>query len=159
MAAVDYFLKIDGVEGESTNSRHPGEIEIESFSWGVTQSGGFVGGGGAGAGKATASPFVIVKRVDKASPVLFLACATGKHIPSATLTAQRSGPNVAFLQIELKDILISSFKDAGNGGELPLEEVAFNFARIEYRYVPVLPTGQVGQPVMAVFDFSRNAPV
>jgi type VI secretion system secreted protein Hcp len=156
MAAVDYFLKIDGVDGESTDARHRGEIEIQSFSWGATQSGGFAGGGGGGAGKASFSSFTIVKRVDKASPLLFLACATGKHLRFAVLNAQRSSPNVAFLQIQFTDILISSFKDAGTEGEVPLEEVSFNFTKIEYRYVPILPTGQLGQPIETSFDLRTN---
>src|SRR5712692_6599716 len=89
--AVDYFLKIDGVEGESQDSAHGKEIQLDSFSFGVTQSGTFGAGGGGGAGKASFNDFHFTMHVNKASPKLFLYCANGKHIPTATLTGRKAG--------------------------------------------------------------------
>ena len=91
MAQVDYFLKIAGVDGESGDDKHKGEIDVESFSWGETQSGTAGHGSGGGAGKVQAQDFHFVKKLDKASSSLFIACATGEHFKSAILTARKAG--------------------------------------------------------------------
>src|ERR1700753_4105926 len=83
MAAVDYFLKIDGIEGESKDSKHKGEIDLDSWSWGANQSGTYHGGGGGGAGKVAMQDFHFVMKINKASPKLMLACASGEHIKKA----------------------------------------------------------------------------
>ncbi|MGH3042713.1 MAG: Hcp family type VI secretion system effector, partial [Gaiellaceae bacterium] len=80
--AVDYFLKVDGIPGESADSKHKGEIDVLAFSWGVSQSGSPVPGGGGGAGKADFEDLLVVARTSKASPLLWEACASGKHIKS-----------------------------------------------------------------------------
>jgi len=90
MAAVDYFLKLDGIQGESKADKHTDEIDVLSFSWGATQSGTFAGGGGGGAGKVAMQDFHFTMLHSKASPALMLACAQGDHIKSAILTWQRA---------------------------------------------------------------------
>jgi len=113
MALVDYFLKIDGISGESTDDKHRGEIEVASFSWGVTQT-STRATGGAGAGKATFQDFHFTKLSDKASPTLFQKCATGAHIKHAVLTARKAGENQQeFLKITLSDLLVSSYQSGG----------------------------------------------
>ena len=85
MAAVDYFIKFDGIKGESSDAKHKDEIDIESWSWGATHAGTGRGGGGGGAGKVSMQDFHFVMRLNKASPALMRACATGEHIKTATL--------------------------------------------------------------------------
>src|SRR5215831_10842790 len=102
--AVDMFLKLDGIEGESKDHKHAGEIELLSFSWGVSNSSqvGCAGGGG-GAGKANFSSFSFMKRVDSATPQLMLSCATGEHIKSGLITVRKAGEKpVEFLKIKLE---------------------------------------------------------
>src|SRR5688572_31703919 len=89
--AVDVFLKLGDIKGESKDSKHPGEIDVLSWSWGVAQTGTMSVGGGGGAGKASFSDLSFMHGVDKASPVLMKACATGEHIKEATLTARKAG--------------------------------------------------------------------
>lgn len=116
MAAVDYFLKIDGISGESTDDKHKGEIEVESFSWGVTNTTLTRAGGGAGAGRAQFQDLAFNTRVSKASPSLFLKCATGEHIKQAVLTAttmDAKGQSQEFLKITLSDVLVSSYQSSG----------------------------------------------
>src|SRR3954463_7879854 len=91
MAAVDYFLKIDGIQGESTDSKHKNEIDIESWSWGQTNAGSHAYGGGGGAGKVSMHDFSFTMRTNKASQKLFLACASGQHIKEALLTCRKAG--------------------------------------------------------------------
>ena len=87
--AVDMFLKLEGIKGESKDDKHKDEIHIESFSWGVTQQGGFNVGGGGGAGKVNVHDISISKYLDKSSALLMSHCCTGKHIPSGLVTFVR----------------------------------------------------------------------
>src|SRR5947208_12749718 len=116
MAAVDYFLKVDGIQGESKADKHKDEIDIESFSWGATQSGTFAVGGGGGAGKVAMQDFHFTMGVNKASPALFLSCATGDHIKNATLTCRKAGKDQQeFMKVTMSDVLVSSFQTGGHG--------------------------------------------
>jgi type VI secretion system secreted protein Hcp len=133
--AVEYFLKIDGIEGESTNLKHKGEIDVLSWSWGETHS-GTAAHGGAGAGKVSMQDFHFTKHTDKASPTLFLAVASGKHFIKAVLTASRKvGDGTQdFFKLTFTDLLFSSFEIGGNTtapDPAPTDQVSFNFSRID----------------------------
>lgn len=113
-AASDYLLEIDGVKGESKDDKHKGAIEIESFSWGVSNLGS--SGGGGGTGKVSFQDLHFTTRISKASPQLMLACATGKHFPSATLFVRKSGGSTnEYYKITLEEVLVSSMQQTGPG--------------------------------------------
>src|ERR1051326_1994440 len=133
MAAVDMFIKMDGIEGESKDDKHKGEIEILSLSWGVSNSGGLAcSTGGGGAGKASFHDFSFVKNVDSATPQLMLACAEGKHISEGLITVRKAGEKpVEYLKIKLSEVLVSSSQSGGAGGIQPQEQVTLNFAKFE----------------------------
>jgi type VI secretion system secreted protein Hcp len=156
--AVEYFLRIDGIEGESADKAHSKEIELLSFSWAVTQTGsGAPGGGGAGAGKAAFQDFVFAARVSKASPRLFLVCASGQHVKSALLTCRRAGAGKAeFLKIKLSDVLVSSYQVGGSSPDEALDQVSLSFARIEVEYTPASKSGKTEPPVKAGWDLKTN---
>ena len=119
MAQVDYFLKIKGVDGESTDEKHKGEIELESWSFGGTNAASFSSGGGGGAGKVSLKDFKFRKKIDKASIKLFVAMSTGEHLPSAILTCRKAGKEQQeFLIITLTDTMVSSY-DTGGSAEAP----------------------------------------
>jgi type VI secretion system secreted protein Hcp len=161
VAAADYFLKIDGIAGESVDSKHKGEIELESFSWGETNSGAGAGGGGGGAGKAHIQDLHLVSRVNKASPKLMLACATGKHIKQAILTVRRAGKAAQeFLVFKFTDLLVSSYQINGSheSDVLPMDQISFNFAKIEFEYRPQKQDGSLDAPVKAGWDVKQNKP-
>jgi type VI secretion system secreted protein Hcp len=160
MAAVDYFLKIDGIQGESSDAKHKGEIELESFSWGETQSGGH--GGGGGAGKAQMQDFNFVARVNKASPTLMLACASGQHIKEAVMTARKAGKGQQeFLVYKFTDLLVSSYQVGGSahGDVVPMDQISFTFAKIEVEYRLQQASGAAGGSVKAGWDVKQNKPV
>jgi len=159
--ASDYFLKIDGIEGDSTDVKHKGEIEPQSFGWGVAQSAVATGrAGGAGAGKPQFRDLVFVQRVGKSSTKLFLACATGQHLKEATLSAHTSGKTpLEFLTIKLTDVVVSSFEEAATDGEHPFEHVALRFAKIELTYRPQGPAGKAGPALKAGYDLKLNKKV
>jgi type VI secretion system secreted protein Hcp len=158
MAAVDYFLKIDGIVGESRDSKHKGEIELESFGWGATQA--VRPGGGGGAGKVQMQDFHFVMSVNKASPKLFLACASGQHLKHATLVARKAGKGQQeFLLYKFTDVLISSYQTGGTEDALPLDQVSFNFAKIEIEFRPQKPDGSLGPAEKAAWDVAKNKPL
>jgi type VI secretion system secreted protein Hcp len=157
MAAVDYFLKIDGIDGESKDDKHADEIQLESWSWGQTNSGAMAAGGGGGAGKVSMQDFTFTMQNNKASPELFLACAQGKHIDSCKLTCRKAGTDQQeYLKITFTDVLISSYQTGGGGGDvLPIESITFNFAKIEYEYAPQKDDGSLDSPIVHSFDLKK----
>jgi type VI secretion system secreted protein Hcp len=159
MAQVDYFLKLESVEGEATDEKHKGEVEIESWSWGETQSGTAGHGGGGGAGKVQAQDFHFVKRVDKASPVLMIGCATGQHFKSAVLTGRKAGGGQQeYLKITMEDCLISSYQigASAHSDVSPTDQVSFNFAKLELSYKEQKADGSLGAEVKQKYDFAAN---
>jgi len=162
MAAVDYFLKIDGVPGESTDSKHKDEIDLESWSWGETNAGFHSGGGGGGAGKVSMQDFHFVMKVNKASPKLFLSCATGQHIPKAVLTCRKAGgEQQEFLIWTFTDLLISSYQTGGASGSsvVPTDQISFNFSKIEVEYKVQNKDGSLGASNKAGYDLKLNKKV
>ena len=160
--AVDYFLKIDGIEGESRDAKHKGEIEILSFSWGETQSGAQPGtGGGGGAGKVQMQDFHFTSQISKASPRLMLACAAGQHIKEAVMTGRKTGKDqLEFLVYKFTDLLVSSYQTGGTEGEaMPTEQISLNFARIEAEYRPQRPDGTLEGAVRFGWDLKQNRPI
>ncbi len=150
-AAVDYFLKIDGIKGESVDDKHKDEIDILSFSWGLSNTP--VAGGG-GAGKATFKEFTVTKKTDTSSPKMMLACATGQRIPTVNFVVRRNpepGTPEApqeFYFITLENVLVSSYSSSGSpAGELPTESLSLNFTKITYEYRP-----QRDEAVVVTFD-------
>jgi type VI secretion system secreted protein Hcp len=161
--AVDMFLKITDIKGESTDAKHKDEIDVESFSWGATQLGtSGSAGGGMGAGKVQMQDFHFVMRTNKASPKLFLSVATGKHIKEAILTARKAGgkEQIEFLKIKFTDILVSSYQQAASADVgAPNDSFSLNFSKIEVEYFSQGPTGQVEQPIKAGWDLRKNQEV
>ena len=157
---ANYFLKIDGIAGESSDAKHKGEIELVSFQWGLTQSGTQAGGGGGGAGKVQFQDFHFTQQTQKSSPALMLACASGQHIKGAVLTGRRTGKvQLEFLTIKFTDVLVSSFQEAAGGDEVPIEEVGLDYARIQVTYRPQDASGKPLGDVNAGWDLKQNKKV
>jgi len=157
--AIDYFLKIEGIPGESLDSKHKGEIDVEAWSWGESRPPGpGAPGSGGGAGKVQMQDFNFTARVSKASPALMLACASGKHFKGAVLTARKAGkPQAEFLTFSLSDILVSSYQTGGAEGEvLPMDSVALGFSKIQVEYKQQNPDGTIGPSVKAGWDVVQN---
>ena len=138
MAAFDYFLKLDGIPGESVDAKHKGEIDVLSWSWGMQGRPSL--GGGAASGKATINDLKIVKRLDSASTALMLALRTNEPIQKAVLTQRKAGKGqLEYLKITIEQGRVTSLSvDAGEtaGGPQVVEKVSFTFNKIEVEYVP-----------------------
>ena len=151
------FLTIDGIKGESTDSKNAGAIDIRSFSFGVTNSGSAHVGGGMGAGKASFSSFKFNKLYDSSSPALFEGTATGEHFKSATFSFRRSGENQAeFLTIKLSDVLITGYQQGGTKEPPLLESVSVDASKIAIEYRPQRADGSLGPPVSTGYDVEAN---
>jgi type VI secretion system secreted protein Hcp len=161
--AERWFLKIDGIDGESTDASHKGELDILAWSWGVTQTGTGPGhAGGGGAGKADFQDFHFVSRISKASPKLLLAAASGSHFKWAALTGVRTAgksQSGEFLKYKLSDVLVTSLQHADSEEEIPTEQFSLNYAKVESTYSPSTPSGKLGSSVSAGWDLSKNAKI
>lgn len=166
MAAVDYYLKIDGIDkGESSDAQYKGSegwIQIDSWSFGESQTGTMAYGGGGGAGKVQMQDFHFTMRMNTASPKLFLACATGEHFKKATVHARRAGKTQqTFLSVIYSDCLVSSYNTSGSGAAdvVPIDSISLNFSKIEVEYKEQKPDGSLGAPVKTGYDLKQNKAV
>jgi type VI secretion system secreted protein Hcp len=159
MAAVDFFLKIDGIKGESQDAKHKDEIQLQSWSWGENNAGSHGGTAGGGAGKVKMKDFSFAMNTNAASPALFLNCAQGAHIKSAQLTCRKAGKDQQeYLKIYFTDLLISSYETGGSEEKatLPVDTIAFNFAQIKMEYAPQKADGTLGSPIIFGYNVQKN---
>lgn len=158
MSSVDYYLKIKGIEGESTDKAHGKEIDILSWSWGASNVGSHASGGGGGAGKVSFQDFSFAMKVNKASPKLLLACASGDHIPEALLTCRKAGKTQQeYLKIKFTEIHITSFQTGGSQGDVvPVDSISINFGKMEYEYYPQKQDGSLDAKVPVHWSVKEN---
>ncbi|WP_240097939.1 Hcp family type VI secretion system effector [Thermomonas flagellata] len=159
--ATDYLLEIDGIKGESKDEKHKDKIEIESFSWGCSNTGSMGRGGGGGTGKADFQDLHFTKQCDKSSPLLVKAAATGEHIKKAVLTARKAGGKggqVEYLKVTLEDVMVSSYQTGGNAGSssIPMDQFSLNYTKIKYEYFPQKADGSLEGAVAAQYDRALN---
>ncbi len=158
--AEHWFLKIDGVDGESTDAVHKNEIDVLSWSWGVSQTGvSAPGGGGSGAGRAQFQDFHFVAKLSKASPKLFLAAASGSHFKWAALAGVRAtggGKGAEYLKYKLTDVLVTSVNHSASDPEPPVEQFSLSYSKFEIAYSPMSAKGTLLPPVTAGWDVKAN---
>ena len=156
--AADIFAKIGDIKGESLDSKHKDEVEVLSWSWGVSNTGTLSAGGGGGAGKATFSDFSFTHQIDKASPSLMKACATGTHFKDATITARKAGKGQQeFLIIKMSDVIVTNVSPGSGGSDGgSAEHVVLQFSKVELEYKPQKPDGTLDTGVLFAFDLKTN---
>ena len=158
--AVDMFLKLDGIKGESHDKSHPGEIEVLSFSWGMSQTGAGAVGGGGGEGKVSVHDISITHVVDSSTPQLMLSCATGKHIVSGQISVRKAGEKpLEYMKIKLTDILISSVQMGGSRSGTPSEGVTLDFKKAQFSIAPITPAGTLGTPSVVTITNTEQGQV
>ena len=155
---ADIFAKIGDIKGESLDAKHKDEVEVLSWSWGVSNTGALSPGGGGGAGKASFNDFSFTHHVDKSSPTLMKACATGTHFKDATVTARKAGKGQQeFLIIKMSDVIITSVSPGGGAdGSAAAEHVVLQFSKVDLEYKPLNPDGTLGSGVHFTFDLKTN---
>ena len=154
--ASDIFAKIGDIKGESLDDKHKDEIEVLSFSWGVTNS-GVLASGGVAAGKATFHDLSIVHNLDKASPLLLKACATGTHIKDAIITHRKAGKGQQeYLIVKLNDVIITGVTHGGSPGQPGSENITLAFAKVDLEYKPQKPDGSLDAGIHFKYDIKAN---
>lgn len=156
--AVDMFIKIGDIEGESTKSDHEGEIDVLSWSWGMTQSGTTHLGTGGGSGKVNVQDLSFTHYVDKSTPNLMINCCKGNHFKEATLVVRKAGgEQLEYMTIKMENVLITSVSTGGSGDEDRLtESVTLNFAKFSSIYVPQKEDGSGDAEIEAIYDIAAG---
>jgi len=154
--ASDIFAKIGDIKGESQDDKHKDEIEVLSWSWGMTHAAKLTTGSGGGAGKASFHDLSFTHKVDKASPVLMKGCATGQHLKEATITRRKAGKGQQeFLVIKMSDVIITAVTDA-DSEESNLETVSLAFAKVDLEYRPQKADGSLDAGIHFKYDIKAH---
>ncbi len=156
--AVDMFLKVDGIDGESVDASHEDEIDVLAWSWGASQSGTMHMGHGGGGGKVDVQDLSVTKYVDGATHGLMQKCFDGGHIKEATLCVRKAGENpLEYLTILMTDVIVTAISTGGSGGEDRLSEnVTLNFSKVKITYVPQKQDGSADAAREAGWDIAKN---
>ena len=158
VSASDIFLKLGDIKGESVDDKHRGEIDVLSWSWGMSTGTGKVKRG-------TIAPKCIqdlqlTKFVDASTPPLIMHGVMGQSAKEATLTVRKSGikEQQEYLVIKMTDVMVTSYQTGGSSGDnQPLvDTVVLNFSSIEGEYRPQKADGSLGTPV--VFQINSTCP-
>ncbi|MFL9900652.1 type VI secretion system tube protein Hcp [Paraburkholderia fungorum] len=159
--AIDMFMKLGDIKGESQDKSHKEEIEVLAWSWGLSQSGTMHMGTGGGAGKVSVQDLSFTKYSDKASPPIMAACTKGTHIDKALLTVRKAGGDnpLEYYKITLEGVLVSSYSTGGSGGEERFtENVTLNFEKFHVEYQPQNAKGaKEGGVVETKWNIPANA--
>lgn len=156
---VDQFIKFEGIKGESQDDKHKDEIDVLSWSWGMTQSGTTHRGSGSGGGKVDVQDLTFVKEIDKSSAALYKHCTMGVHIPKATLTCRLAGGDkpVDYLIIEMEKVLITSIQTGGSsGGDKTSETISANFGKFYKKYTMQEADGSAGTETEFKYNIAEN---
>src|SRR3954463_11641838 len=155
--AADIFAKLGDIKGESLDDKHKDEIEILSWSWGVSNPATAAAGTGAGAGKASFRDLSFTHKIDKASPVLMQACATGVHLKESTITHRKAGKGQQeFLVIKMNDVIVTAVADEDSREGDSAESVSLAFAKIDVAYRPAKADGSLDAGIHFKYDLKAN---
>jgi len=159
--AVDMFLELEGVKGETVDKtfKSKNAIDVLAWNWGMSNTGTFHHGSGGGAGKANFQDIAVTKHVDKATADLMLFCANGKHLAKGTLTCRKAGDNpLEYMKISMQQILVSSYATGGAAGdERTTETVTLNFAKVKVEYFMQSASGGKEPGGQMGWDIAGNA--
>ena len=151
------FLKIGDIKGESTDDKHKDEIEVFSWSWGVTNAATVGTGGGGGAGKPSFSDLNFTHRYDRAAPLLWRACAVGQHFTEATLVGTKQGKAAQdYLIVKMSDVVVTSASASDSSGGDAMESVGVKFAKVDVEYKPQKADGSFDASVRFKYDIKAN---
>jgi type VI secretion system secreted protein Hcp len=157
--ALDMFIKVGAIKGESKDVKHKDEIDVLAWSWGLSQSGTTQMGGGGGSGKVSVQDLSFTKYLDTATPPLVDACCKGTHETKATLTLRKAGDKpLEYLIITMDEVLVTSVSTGGSGGEDRItENVTLNFAKFKLEYTEQTEKGGAGAKPKCGWNMQTNA--
>jgi type VI secretion system secreted protein Hcp len=156
--ALDMFMDITGIKGESVDKAKAGQIDVLTWSWGMSNSGSAHQGGGAGAGRANVQDLSFTKYIDKSTPELMLASCNGKHFDKATLVVRKAGEKpLEYLTITMSEVIVTSVSTGGSGGDDRLmESVSLNFASVKVDYIEQAKVGGKSATPSMLWKIAEN---
>ena len=156
--ASDIFAKIATIKGETTDAKHPNEIDVLAWAWGVSQAGTMAHGSGGGEGKANFNDFSFTHKIDKATPLLLKACATGTHFPNATITVRKAGKDKPeYLIIKMTDVLVTGVSMSVAGDDpTTAENVTLRFGKVDFEYKAQKQDGSLEPGLHFLYDLGAN---
>ena len=156
--AIDMFLKVEGVTGESKDSNHTGWTDITSFSWGASQPGNMSVGGGGGAGKVNFNDLHVNALIDKFTTAILKHCSSGKHLTKVELSVCKAGgQQVEYARITLEDVLVTSVQYTGaDNGDTVGVTYAFQAAKVKQQYWEQTSAGGKGAESSAGWNIKEN---
>jgi type VI secretion system secreted protein Hcp len=159
--AIDVYLQIDGIKGESQDSAHQGWIELSSAQWGVTQprSATVSTGGGHTAERCEHQALSLSKLADLASPILMQHCSMGKTVPKAKLEFMRAdgdGKPVRYYQVELENVMIASMTQMVSQGSILHDNIGLRFSKVKWSYMQQKIGGGAGGSTVGGWDLAAN---
>lgn len=159
--AIDVYLQIEGIKGESADSAHQGWIEVVSAQWGVSQPVIETGSaaGGRTSGRCEYSSMSLVKLADLASPSLMQHCANGKTIAKAKLEFMRAdgdGTRVKYDEVDLENLLIANMEQTVTEGSILCDRIGLRFAKVKWKYSQQKVGGGMGGSTAGGWDLSCN---
>lgn len=159
--AVDMYMRIDGVSGESKDSNHKGWSNVQSYSWGAVQPGNMASGSGGGIGKASFNDLSVVAIIDKAAPAILKYCANGKHLPTVEISVCKAGgTQIEYLRITLNEVLVTSVNQgAAKDSDAVLVTYAFQAARVKKQYWEQTDQGSKGGESVLAWNIKENREV
>lgn len=154
--AVDYYLKLDQIQGEAADSSFKDQIQIQSWSWGASQVSSVAGSGGSGAGKADLSDFSITTNFDKATPKLFNSIVVGQHIKTGTMSAVKSGAKgKPYLKVDFKEMFVTHLQISASS-EVPTISVGFTYNEIKIDYSAQNEDGNLESTGPVTYNLKQN---
>ena len=156
--ALDMFMRIEGVNGESKDANHKNWTDIRSFTWGAEQPGSMNTGGGGGAGKVNFDDLTVIAPIDKAAPTLLKNCATGQHLGKVEVSVCKAGgTQIEYSRTTLEDVLVTSVKFVGTQeSESLMMEYSFQAAKVKDQYWEQNDKGSKGAEVQMAYDVKQN---
>lgn len=159
--AVDMYMRVDGVQGESKDSNHRHWTNIQSYAWGATQPGNMATGSGGGVGKASFSDLHVVAVIDKAAPAVLKYCANGRHLPQVEISVCKAGgTQIEYLRITLSEVLVTSVQQgASKDSDAVSVDYAFQAANVKKQYWEQTDQGTKGSESVLAWNIKENREV